>query len=209
MQIPFNCKEKLFFSKLMLTQKFSETKIVLASASPRRKQLLEALDIVFEIKTKNTEESFENYTAVWQVPCLLAQRKARAFLEELQANELVIAADTIVSIGDEILNKPQNEQEAKEMLRKLSGRRHEVITGVCLLTQNKELIFYDTTKVYFKKLDDEEIMYYIQKYKPYDKAGSYGAQEWLGMVAVEHIEGSYFNVMGLPVDKLYDELKKF
>lgn len=194
----------------MLTQKFSEIQIILASASPRRKQLLEALDIDFEIKTKNTEESFENNTNdIWQIPCLLAQRKARAFLKEITENQLIIAADTIVSIGDEILNKPQNEQEAVKMLQKLSGQCHEVITGICLLAKHKERIFYDTTKVYFKNLSQEEIAYYVQKYKPYDKAGSYGAQEWLGMIAVERIEGSYFNVMGLPLHKLYEELKLF
>lgn len=193
----------------MLKQKFSEIQIILASASLRRKQLLEALDIDFEIKTKNTEESFEKNTDIWQVPCLLAQRKAQAFFSEMTENQLIIAADTIVSIGGEILNKPQSEQEAKDMLQKLSGRCHEVITGICLLAKHKEHIFYDTTKVYFKGLSQEEIAYYVQKYKPYDKAGSYGAQEWLGMIAVERIEGSYFNVMGLPLHKLYDELKLF
>ena len=193
----------------MLKQKFSEIQIILASASPRRKQLLEALDIDFEIKTKNTEESFENNIAVWEVPCLLAQRKARAFLSEIKENQLIIAADTIVSIDEEILNKPQNEQEAEDMLQKLSGRCHEVITAICLLSKLKERLFYDTTKVYFKALSQEEISYYVQKYKPYDKAGSYGAQEWLGMIAVERIEGSYFNVMGLPIHRLYEELKFF
>jgi len=193
----------------MLNQKFSKTQIILASASPRRRQLLEALDVDFVIKTKNTDESFRNNTTIREIPCQLAQRKARAFLSEIAENQLVIAADTIVSIDDEVLNKPQNEQEAQTMLQKLSGRCHEVITGVCLLSLHKEKIFYDVTKVFFKSLTEEEIAYYVKKYKPYDKAGSYGAQEWLGMIAIERIEGSYFNVMGLPVHKLYEELKIF
>jgi septum formation protein len=193
----------------MLNQKFSKTQIILASASPRRRQLLEALDVDFVIKTKNTDESFGNNTTIREIPCQLAQRKARAFLSEIAENQLVIAADTIVSIDDEVLNKPQNEQEAQTMLQKLSGRCHEVITGVCLLSLHKEKIFYDVTKVFFKSLTEEEIAYYVKKYKPYDKAGSYGAQEWLGMIAIERIEGSYFNVMGLPVHKLYEELKIF
>jgi len=193
----------------MLNQKFSKTQIILASASPRRRQLLEALDIDFKIKTKNTDESFGNNTTIREIPCQLAQRKARAFLSEIAENQLVIAADTIVSIYDEVLNKPQNEQEATTMLQKLSGQCHEVITGVCLLSLHKEKIFYDVTKVFFKSLTEEEIAYYVKKYKPYDKAGSYGAQEWLGMIAIERIEGSYFNVMGLPVHKLYEELKIF
>jgi len=193
----------------MLNQKFSKTQIILASASPRRRQLLEALDVDFVIKTKNTDESFGNNTTIREIPCQLAQRKARAFLSEISENQLVIAADTIVSIDEEILNKPQNEQEAQTMLQKLSGRCHEVITGVCLLSKHKEQIFHDTTKVYFKNLSQDEINYYVEKYKPYDKAGSYGAQEWLGMIAIERIEGSYFNVMGLPIHRLYEELKFF
>ncbi|GAB4131930.1 MAG: Maf-like protein [Raineya sp.] len=193
----------------MLAEKFLQTEIILASASPRRRQLLASLDIEFEVKTKNTEESFEEDTPIQEIPCLLAQRKARAFGKELQSNQLIIAADTIVSIGGEVLNKPQNELEAETMLQKLSGQCHEVITGVCLLAKHKELVFHDTTRVYFKTLSLEEIFYYISKYKPYDKAGSYGAQEWLGMVAMQRIEGSYFNVMGLPTHKLYEELKNF
>ena len=193
----------------MLAQKYSQIQITLASASPRRKQLLESLDIDFGIKTKNTEEGFEKDTPIDEVPRLLAQRKARAFAAEIKEKELVIAADTIVSIEGEILNKPQDEQEAKNMLWKLSGQCHEVITGVCLLTTQKEVVFYDISKVYFNTLTSEEIDYYLQKYKPYDKAGSYGAQEWLGMIAIKHIEGSYFNVMGLPIHKLYEELKNF
>lgn len=193
----------------MLAEKFLDTEIILASASPRRRQLLAGLDIEFDVKTKNTEESFDKNTPVQEIPCLLAQRKARAFASEMQKNQLIIAADTIVSIGNEVLNKPLNEIEAQIMLQKLSGQCHEVITGVCLLALHKEVVFFDITQVYFKNLSPEEIIYYVQKYKPYDKAGSYGAQEWLGMVAIERIEGSYFNVMGLPVHKLYEELKNF
>lgn len=193
----------------MLADKFLDTEVILASASPRRRQLLASLDIEFEVKTKNTEESFEKNLPIEQVPVVLAKRKAAAFASEMREKQLVIAADTIVSIDGEVLNKPQHEQEAKNMLKKLSGRCHEVVTGVCLLSRHKEVLFADTTRVYFKNLLQNEIDYYVQKYKPYDKAGSYGAQEWLGMIAIAHIEGSYFNVMGLPVHKLYEELKNF
>jgi septum formation protein len=139
----------------------------------------------------------------------LAEKKAQAFNGDLQPAELLITADTIVVAGNHVLNKPGNVEEAHTMLRFLSGRMHKVYTGVCLKTLEKQVLFYDETKVFFRDLTDTEIAFYVENYKPFDKAGSYGAQEWLGYVGVERIEGSYFNVMGLPVHKLYMELSKF
>ncbi|KOY87408.1 septum formation inhibitor Maf [bacterium 336/3] len=194
---------------MLITEKFKDTSIILASGSPRRKQLLASLDLDFHVQTKDTPEDFPNEMPIAEVPMFLARRKAEAFLQDIQNKHLVITADTIVSVENSILNKPQNEEEAFTMLQKLSGKMHEVITGVCLMNKQKTYVFSDITKVFFKALTQEEIRYYIEKYKPYDKAGSYGAQEWLGMVAIHHIEGSYFNVMGLPIHKLYEELNQF
>jgi septum formation protein len=182
--------------------------IILASQSPRRQQLLKSLDIDFKVIVKNTPEDYPENLAPEDVPAFLAQKKARVFLPEI-TNEIVIAADTIVILENEVLGKPQNEQDALQMLKKLSGKKHKVVTGVCLLTQTNEITFSDTTYVYFRNIKEEEINYYVQKYKPYDKAGSYGTQEWFGMIGIERLEGSYFNVMGLPVHQLYDQLKTF
>lgn len=193
----------------MLSQKFAGTEIILASASPRRRQLLAGLDIEFEVKTKEVSEDFSAEMPASQVPLYLAQKKAEAFGAELQKNQLIIAADTIVSIEGTILNKPNSPQEARAMLEMLSGKMHEVITGVCLLSKQKKELFADITQVYFRSLSQAEIDYYVEHYKPFDKAGSYGAQEWLGMIAIERLEGSYFNVMGLPVHLLYEKLKNF
>ncbi len=193
----------------MLSQKFVGTEIILASASPRRRQLLAGLDIEFGVKTKEVSEDFSAEMPVNQIPLYLAQKKAHAFEEELQENQLIIAADTIVSIQETILNKPNSLQEARAMLEMLSGKMHKVITGVCLLSKHKKELFADITQVYFRSLSKAEIDYYVEHYKPFDKAGSYGAQEWLGMIAIERIEGSYFNVMGLPVHLLYEKLKNF
>jgi septum formation protein len=194
---------------MYLSEKFKTHTVILASASPRRKQLLTSLDISFEVSAKDTPEDFPEDMPVREVPTLLAQRKAQAFWEEINSQTLVIAADTIVAIENQILNKPSNALQAQDMLRRLSGKMHEVFTGVCLMTRQKTVVFSDLTKVYFKDLTDEEIHYYIERYKPYDKAGGYGAQEWLGMVAIQSIEGSYFNVMGLPVHRLYEQLLLF
>ncbi|WP_101358887.1 Maf family nucleotide pyrophosphatase [Raineya orbicola] len=193
----------------MLSQKFAGIEIILASASPRRRQLLAGLDIEFEVKTKEVSEDFSDEMPANQVPLYLAQKKAESFEAELQKNQLIIAADTIVSIEGKILNKPNSLQEARTMLEMLSGKMHKVITGVCLLSRQKKELFADITQVYFRSLSNAEIDYYVEHYKPFDKAGSYGAQEWLGMIAIERIEGSYFNVMGLPVHLLYEKLKNF
>ena len=182
--------------------------IILASGSPRRKQLLEDIGIVFTVKTKDTQEDFLPTLPAHEIPVILAIRKAEAFLGEI-TDEIIITADTIVAINNQILNKPADFAEAKIMLKMLSGVPHDVITGVCIMSKTKKITFADTTKVFLKELTDEEIHFYIENYKPYDKAGSYGAQEWLGMIGMERIEGSYFNVMGLPVHLVYENLKKF
>ncbi|WP_026464630.1 Maf family nucleotide pyrophosphatase [Adhaeribacter aquaticus] len=183
-------------------------KLILASNSPRRKELLSKLDFSYEVRLREVPEDFPDTLKREQVAEYLANRKAEAYITDLD-DEILITADTIVCVDDQILNKPEDENEAISMLKLLSGRMHEVFTGVCLLSKEKKIIFHDQTKVYFKTLSEEEITYYTHKYKPYDKAGAYGAQEWLGMVAIDHIEGSYFNVMGLPVHKLYEQLQKF
>jgi septum formation protein len=180
--------------------------ILLASNSPRRKELLAGLGYTFEVRLKEVHEDFPEHLQREEVAEYLASHKADAYKAELQ-DEILITADTIVCLGDRILNKPADEKEAFAMLRDLSGTSHEVITGVCLLTSDSKTVFHDVTKVYFKALTDEEIHYYIRHYKPFDKAGAYGIQEWIGMIGIEKIEGSYFNVVGLPVQKLYTHLQ--
>jgi len=182
--------------------------IILASKSPRRQQLLKEMGVAFSVKTKDTEENYPSEMKPSEVPTYLASKKAHALLDETN-NEIIIAADTIVLLDNEILGKPTNEQEAFDMLRKQSGKSHDVITGVCLLNKHKEICFSDTTKVHFKELSKEEIEFYITTFQPFDKAGSYGIQEWLGKIAINKIEGSYFNVMGLPTHKLYEALLSF
>lgn len=184
----------------------SSRPILLASNSPRRKELLAGLGLQFEVRVKEVHEDFPEHLQREQVAEFLASQKADAYTSDLQ-NEVLITADTIVCLGKRILNKPADALEAFEMLKALSGTHHEVITGVCILTKNSKTIFHDVTKVYFKKLVDEEINYYIEHYKPFDKAGAYGIQEWIGKIGIEKIEGSYFNVVGLPVQKLYTYLK--
>jgi septum formation protein len=182
--------------------------LVLASNSPRRQQLLTQSGFVFSVKTKDTPEDFPSAMPAEEVPVHLAQRKAAAVLNEL-TNEIVLAADTVVIIDGQILNKPRDNSEAFQMLSILSGRKHEVITGVCVSSKEKTISFSDLTEVFFKKLTINEIEFYIKKYQPFDKAGAYGAQEWMGMIAIEKIIGSYFNVMGLPVHQVYNCLKSW
>lgn len=182
--------------------------IILASKSPRRQQLLRDLGFEFTIKTKDTDETYPEDLKTEAVPEYLAIKKARALLDEVD-NEIIIASDTIVVQSGQILGKPENKEEAYSMLSSLSGKSHEVITGVCLLSKFKEITFKETTLVTFTALSKEEIDNYIKHYQPFDKAGSYGIQEWLGMIAISKIEGSYFNVMGLPTHKLYKELLQF
>jgi septum formation protein len=182
--------------------------LLLASNSPRRKELLTSLGLTFEVRVKEVQEDFPEHLYREEVAEFLASHKADAYLQDL-SDELLLTADTIVCLGDRILNKPADYEEAFQMLRSLSGTSHEVITGVCLLTKERKTVFHDVTKVYFKELSDSEIDYYITHYKPFDKAGAYGIQEWIGMVGIRKIEGSYFNVVGLPVQKLYEHLVGF
>ncbi|OPZ26025.1 MAG: Septum formation protein Maf [Bacteroidetes bacterium ADurb.BinA174] len=183
-------------------------KIILASNSPRRKELLSGLDVGYEIRTlPDIDEEYPNDIPLEKVAEFLARKKTAAYLPVLNDNELLITADTIVFLNNKIYGKPVNNADAEQMLRDLSGQTHLVITGVCLTSTKKQVIFSDTTKVTFSDLSDEEIEYYVEKYQPIDKAGAYGVQEWIGYVAVKHIEGSYFNVMGLPIHRVYEELK--
>lgn len=184
-------------------------RLILASKSPRRQQLLKDAGFDFSVKTKDVAEDFPSTLPASEVAKYLAEKKANAFTNELMPDEVVITADTVVIIKDKVLAKPEDKKEAFEMIRSLSGTRHEVITGVCLMSKSKVALFDDTTRVYFKELSDEEINYYIDTYKPYDKAGAYGIQEWIGMIGITKIEGSYFNVVGLPVQKVYEELNRF
>jgi septum formation protein len=184
-------------------------KIILASKSPRRKELLAGLNLPFEVIVHEVDEIFPDDLPLEAIPVYLAKLKAEPFINELKSDTLVITADTIVWIDGVVLGKPNDYQHAAEMLRQLSGKKHVVVTGVCLTTKEKQVAFSASTDVWFKNLNNDEIDYYLKNYQPYDKAGSYGVQEWIGYIAIERIEGSYFNVMGLPVQRLYEELKKF
>ena len=185
-------------------------KILLASQSPRRQELLAGLDLEFStFVKKGINEDYPQDMAAKKVAAFLSKKKADAYQEDLEEGVLIITADTIVIQGTEILEKPKDQQAAFEMLSSLSGQSHQVITGVSLTTKEKQHTFSSVTEVTFATLTTEEINYYIEKYKPYDKAGSYGIQEWIGYIGVEHINGSYFNVMGLPVQQLYSVLKAF
>jgi len=191
---------------------FSDLKkysFILASKSPRRQFLLKDLGLDFEVRTKEVDESFADHLKAQDIPLYLCEKKAMAFDEELHDNTIVITADTIVWVEGQVLNKPENYEDAVRMLQLLSGKMHEVFTGVCIRSKTKTKTFYSRTAVYFKNLSQNEIDYYVTNYSPYDKAGAYGAQEWIGYIAVEHIEGSYFNVMGLPLRELYEELLQF
>lgn len=184
-------------------------KVILASKSPRRRQLLDGLNIPFEVVIHEVDEVFPEGLSLEEIPVYLAKLKAEPFTEEISHDALIITADTIVWVDDMVLGKPLDYEHAAAMLRQLSGKKHIVATGVCLTTKSKQVSFCDTAEVYFKELTDSEIKYYLDNYRPYDKAGSYGVQEWIGYIAITKIEGSYFNVMGLPVQRLYEELQKF
>ena len=181
--------------------------IILASNSPRRKELLSGIDIPYEIYTfPDIDESYPETLPHEEVAEFLARKKASAYFAKLKDDTLLITADTIVILGDVILGKPFDDADAKQILRALSGQTHRVITGVCLTTKEKQKSFSAVSRVTFGTLSDKEIDYYVDKYHPMDKAGAYGVQEWIGYVAVEHIEGSYFNIMGLPIYRVYQEL---
>lgn len=194
----------------MLPDTIKKYDVVLASSSPRRKHLLREMGIDFQVKKRKVKEEFPNYFSPTEAAIYLSELKSKAFRDnELKDNTLLISADTIVTVNDKILGKPSDYQEAVKMLKKLSGTSHDVITGMTLRIKDRFHSFFSTTKVYFKRLSQDEIDYYINNYKPFDKAGAYGIQEWIGFVAIYKIEGSYFNVMGLPTDRLFDELNSF
>jgi septum formation protein len=185
-------------------------KIILASNSPRRKELLAGLDVQFEVRVlKGIDESYPATLPTAEIAEYIAQKKAAAYRETIAADELVITADTIVALGDEVLGKPKDAADAHRMLRELSGQTHQVITGVVLTTKERQEHFSVVSNVTFKELTDDEIDYYVETYKPMDKAGAYGIQEWIGYVGVTRLEGSYFNVMGLPVQRIYEALRRF
>lgn len=184
-------------------------KIILASQSPRRKQILEWAALPFEIIIKNVEEVFPDNLTASDVPEYLATLKANAVATDIDLdNSIIIAADTIVVLENVIYGKPKDRQHAIEILQKLSDKMHEVITGVCLLWNDKQFTFSETTHVSFSKLTQQEIEFYIDTYKPYDKAGAYAIQEWIGVTTIQKIEGCFFNVMGLPMNRLYHEMKR-
>ena len=184
-------------------------KIILASNSPRRKELLKGLDIDFEVRViPDIDESYPPDLSPEEIPGYIAQKKAAVYLASMQADELIITADTIVVLDGDILEKPADKNDAIRMLTRLSGRKHQVITAVALTTIDRQKSFSVTSSVDFATLTGEEIEYYVEKYKPYDKAGAYGIQEWIGYIGVCSIEGSFYNVMGLPMQRLYQELKK-
>lgn len=185
-------------------------KVILASQSPRRQELFKGLDIPFTVQTlPELKESYPQELQGTEIPLYLAQQKANAFRTLLIPDTLIITADTIVWLDGKVYGKPKDTTEAKQMLHALSGKTHDVITGVCVTTQARQESFSATSKVTFATLTDAEIDYYVEKYRPMDKAGSYGVQEWIGYIGVERIEGSYYNVMGLPIQRLYNVLKNW
>ncbi|MBW8326520.1 MAG: Maf-like protein [Prolixibacteraceae bacterium] len=193
----------------MFLQNLENYEIILASKSPRRQQLLTDLGIKFRVQPMDIPEIFPEGLGMTEVPVYLAELIAEAFRPFLENHQLIITADTIVWLDGEVLNKPADYADGFRMLRNLSGKKHQVVTGVCLLSPEKKVSFYASTDVWFKELSDEEIHHYLEHYKPYDKAGAYGIQEWIGYIGIYHIEGSFFNVMGLPVQSLYEHLKAF
>ena len=183
-------------------------KLILASNSPRRHELLKGLDLDFEVRVKKgVGEKYPENLPAEKVPEYISKEKAAAY--DIQENETLLTADTVVILNGEIMGKPKDAAEAHEMLRNLNGHTHQVVTGVSITTLEKQVSFSDTTAVTFRELTDNEIDYYIEHYKPFDKAGAYGVQEWIGYIGVTRIEGSFYNVMGLPVERVYEALKAF
>ncbi len=190
----------------MLKNKLQKYRLILASGSPRRQQFFKDLDLDFEIRLKEIEEVFPPELKAEEITNYLAELKAKAFEGELTENEILITSDTIVWHKNKALGKPKDAQDAFDILKSLSNATHEVITSVCFKTITKTTVIYEVTKVTFNELSDEAIRYYIENYKPFDKAGAYGIQEWIGFVGVTKIEGSYANVMGMPTDKVFEYL---
>lgn len=198
-------QDSIRYATLKLKEKMK--KIVLSSNSPRRKELLGELGIDFEVRViEGIDETYPKELSVEEVPQYIAREKARVYI--VGKDEVLLTADTVVVLGNEIMGKPHDEADAMRMLRQLSGKTHQVITGVCLKTSDKQVTFSDMTDVSFADLTDEEIKYYVDNFRPLDKAGAYGIQEWIGLAGVTGIKGSYFNVVGLPVHRVYAELKK-
>jgi septum formation protein len=184
-------------------------KIILASQSPRRKQLLEWAEINFDVVISDADESFPESLSIEEIPVFIAGNKAKAVQQKLNTNNIILAADTIVVLNNEIITKPENRDHAIKILQSLSGKQHTVITGVVFLQHKKEISFADVTTVEFNDLSDEQIIFYVDKYQPYDKAGAYAIQEWIGVVGIKSISGDFYNVMGLPVSKVVQALNKF
>ena len=185
-------------------------KIILASNSPRRKELLTGIDVQFEVRViQDIDESYPADLPTKDIAEYISHKKAAVYQQQMAPDELIITADTIVVLGNEVMGKPHDEADARRMLRELSGRTHQVITGVTLTTIQKQVSFSVETDVTFKQLSDSEIDYYVSHYKPFDKAGAYGIQEWIGHIGVTALQGSYFNVMGLPVQRIYEALRQF
>jgi len=190
----------------MLKEKLNKFTLILASGSPRRQQFFKDLDLDFEIRLKDIEEIYPPELQAVEITNYLAELKASAFEGELKPNEILVTSDTIVWHNNKALGKPKNAEDAFEMIKSMSNATHEVITSVCFKTDSTSTLLHDITKVTFNELSDEAILYYIENYKPYDKAGAYGIQEWFGFMAVAKVEGSYTNVMGLPTAKVYEYL---
>lgn len=191
----------------MLLDNLKKYKVILASNSPRRKELLAGLGVEYEVRTlPDVDESYPEALQGADIPSYIAKEKADAYRAVMKPGELVITADTIVWLEGKVLGKPKDREEALQMLRDMSGRTHEVFTGVCITTTEWQHRFTARTEVRFCELSEEEIVHYVDKYRPMDKAGAYGVQEWIGFIGVEHISGSYYNIMGLPVQRLYKEL---
>ena len=192
-----------------LSEKFNSLKVILGSNSPRRKQLFSELGVNFEVLVKEVDENVSIPMRPEDLVMFLARKKGMAFKNETKEGAIVITADTIVALGDKVIGKPSSLEDAITMLNLLSGKKHQVITGVAIMSDKKAESFFVKTEVCFKPLRKEEIEFYIHQFKPLDKAGAYGIQEWIGMVGIEYIQGSYYNVMGLPVKELYEQLLKF
>ena len=193
----------------MLRDKLKGYKIILASGSPRRQQFFKDLDLDFEIRLKDIEEIYPDDLQGVEITNYLAQLKANAFDGEIAANEILVTSDTIVWLNNKALGKPKNYDDAFAILKSLSNETHEVITSVCFKTIDKTETIFDVTKVTFNRISDEAIRYYLDNYKPFDKAGAYGIQEWVGLVGITRIDGSYTNVVGLPTEKVYQYLSKY
>lgn len=192
-----------------MLNKLDKYTIILGSNSSRRKKILEKMNIKVEVRASNIDESITSDINIIEIPVFLAQKKSNSLSQDLKEKEILITADTVVIYKDKIITKPKNSLDAKKILEKLSNNTHQVITGVCIRSQNKEHTFSNITEVTLNKLNDNDIDYYIKQFNPYDKAGSYGIQEWIGLIGVKKIKGSYTNVVGLPSSQVYQELNKF